>query len=175
MRVRDHLRPVEFGAVCLYKAVQNEPDVDRLADTYRGKKVFYPRISKRGLAFHLLQAGTRFIPGTFGIPEPDDESFTLADLGDGYRKTIVFVVPGVAFDRKCDRIGYGKGYYDAFFRSFAGDGSRNILKLGVTWDFLMYKTGIPSGPGDVAMDAVITDEHTYTAHQALFADTLLGR
>ncbi|MDD3297783.1 MAG: 5-formyltetrahydrofolate cyclo-ligase, partial [Firmicutes bacterium] len=49
-------------------------------------------------------------PGTYGVPEPAPENirpFPKEDLD-------LILVPGVAYDEKGFRIGYGAGYYDRF-------------------------------------------------------------
>ncbi len=61
----------------------------------------------------------------------------------------LFIVPGLAFDRYGNRIGYGAGYYDAFLGS-QPDG----LKLGVCYPFQLLDA-LPSEPHDVRLDRVL--------------------
>ena len=46
----------------------------------------------------------------FGVPEPDSKKAKWIPAS----QIDLVVVPGVAFDLKRNRIGYGKGFYDAF-------------------------------------------------------------
>ncbi|GHT78077.1 5-formyltetrahydrofolate cyclo-ligase [Bacteroidia bacterium] len=58
------------------------------------------------------------------------------------------IVPGVAFDRECHRLGRGKGYYDRLLPSLSA------YKAGVCFDFQILDN-IPREPHDVLMDEVI--------------------
>lgn len=56
----------------------------------------------------LLQENTKLALSPFGIPEPLDGIALPATAAD-----VVFV-PLLAFDKKGNRLGYGKGFYDRF-------------------------------------------------------------
>ena len=60
-------------------------------------------------------------------------------------------MPGVAFDRKGNRMGRGRGFYDRMLKS-----TPNALKFGVAFDFQLLDD-IPVEPHDVKMDRVITE------------------
>ncbi|WP_305154459.1 5-formyltetrahydrofolate cyclo-ligase [uncultured Dubosiella sp.] len=64
----------------------------------------------------------------------------------------VIVVPMVAFDGKY-RIGYGKGYYDRYLKTFEG------LKIGVAFDDQEVYDYQPS-LYDVPMDVIVTESRT---------------
>lgn len=61
----------------------------------------------------------------------------------------LFIVPGLAFDRHGNRIGYGAGYYDGFL----GNQSSG-QKVGVCYPFQLLEE-LPSEPHDVRMDRVL--------------------
>ncbi len=65
----------------------------------------------------------------------------------------VILVPGLFFDRKGNRLGYGKGYYDKFL-SKVDDG---CLKIGLCFDFQLGEEIKPE-TWDVKMDYVITED-----------------
>jgi 5-formyltetrahydrofolate cyclo-ligase len=76
-----------------------------------GKKVLVPKVDKsrhRLRLFELYEPHRELIPGYMGIPEPDTYLTREADVDE----VEMVVVPGVAFDTKCWRLGYGGGYYD---------------------------------------------------------------
>ena len=77
----------------------------------------------------------------FGICEPLSSDFAV-DID-------VAVVPGVAFDRKGNRIGFGAGYYDKYFSR-----NKEMLKIGVCYDFQLTDE-LPAEETDVLMDRVI--------------------
>lgn len=77
-----------------------------------GKRVAVPRCisGTRLMDFYYITAMDDLEPGSFGVLEP---------ITDKCRKTAEFdgalcIVPGLSFDMKGFRLGYGKGYYDRF-------------------------------------------------------------
>lgn len=80
---------------------------------------------------------------SFGILEPKTEE--LADP-----KAVDFaIIPGVAFDRKGNRLGRGKGYYDRFLKE------TNAFKVAVGYDFQILDE-VPVSSFDVPVDMVIS-------------------
>ena len=82
--------------------------------------------------------------GAMGIWEPK------AFLPPVKEETSLVVVPGVAFDTKGRRLGYGGGYYDRFFAS-----EPDHVKWGLAYDLQMEEE-LQTEPWDQQMDAVIT-------------------
>ena len=79
----------------------------------KGKKVFLPKIEGDEMFFYLVNDLMELQEGYKGIREPlgDTECFDY----DTYRDhRILLLVPGVAFDKYGNRMGYGKGFYDRF-------------------------------------------------------------
>ncbi|MEK6808554.1 MAG: 5-formyltetrahydrofolate cyclo-ligase [Nanoarchaeota archaeon] len=62
----------------------------------------------------------------------------------------LIIVPGIAFDLRGYRIGYGKGYYDRFLKT------RNTLKIGLAFELQIIKE-IPIHNNDVAIDMIISE------------------
>ena len=63
----------------------------------------------------------------------------------------VVIMPGVAFDKKGNRIGYGKGYYDKYFSK-----DSNSYKIAIA--FLMQMVAkIPANAFDIKADCVVTE------------------
>lgn len=88
-----------------------------------------------------MQAGPEF-----GIGEPTGEVFSNLDEVD------MIVVPGVAFDKKNNRMGRGRGFYDRLLKQVP-----NAFKVGVAFNFQLFDT-IPTDPFDVPMDKVIVEK-----------------
>ena len=63
-------------------------------------------------------------------------------------------VPGVAFDRKRNRMGRGRGFYDRLLKS-----TPNAVKVGLAYDFQVLDA-IPVEPHDVPMDCVVSETST---------------
>jgi len=116
----------------------------------RGARVALPRVSAVAprLRFHLVAPGTVLRAGGFGIPEPasDAPDVELADLA-------LLIIPGVAFDAAGGRLGFGGGYYDGVINAARAAGA---IAIGLAYDFQIVDE-CPAGPGDVGVDAVVTD------------------
>ena len=70
-----------------------------------------------------------------------------------YLKTIdLAIVPGIAFDKKKNRMGRGKGYYDRYLQN------KNIVKIGIGFDFQLLEN-LPVDAHDVALDIIITPNY----------------
>jgi 5-formyltetrahydrofolate cyclo-ligase len=61
------------------------------------------------------------------------------------------IVPGVVFDKKNNRIGHGKGYYDRFLKRFGSQ----VLKIGLAFSFQVV-SHIPVESHDEPVDRVLT-------------------
>lgn len=155
------LGSTRFHGLCLYKPVGNEPDPGPLAKSFFGRGIFYPVVRPGGLEFH--GPGTGFRRSSFGIPEPRDSRVVLGKKTfSGPNKVVVFLVPGVVFDTRGGRIGFGKGYYDAFFRGNINDTDFRIIRVGVAWDFQVRRALLPlDGSADVRMDMIVTERNVY--------------
>ncbi len=65
----------------------------------------------------------------------------------------LFILPGVAFDEKGVRLGYGGGYFDRLL----GDKKQHRKLIGLAFEMQMQKE-LPCSPHDIFMDMVITEE-----------------
>ncbi len=65
----------------------------------------------------------------------------------------IVLVPGLGFDRRGHRIGYGGGYYDRFFESV------HAYKIGLSLDCCVVEM-IPNQPYDVPIDCLVTSNGT---------------
>ncbi len=111
-----------------------------------GKKVVFPVTDKDTgrITPYYVHKDTKFEQGAFSISEPVDTE--VADIGD----IDVFVVPGIAFDKKGARVGFGKGCYDRLLQESAG------IKVGFCYDFQICEQ-IRADQHDVAMDYIVTE------------------
>jgi len=84
----------------------------------------------------------------FGILEPSSSKKKLVPD--------FIMVPLVAFDKKLNRIGYGKGYYDRSLRQIRKLKKKTIF-LGIAYSFQQYKN-IPINKHDFKLDYIFTEQ-----------------
>jgi hypothetical protein len=84
--------------------------------------------------------------GAFGIWEPGDTRETDPGSIDW------IIVPGVAFDKKLNRLGRGKGYYDKLLVQ------TSATKIGICYELQLFDE-IPAEPHDIKMDFIITENN----------------
>lgn len=63
------------------------------------------------------------------------------------------LVPGVIFDRRGYRVGYGGGYYDRFFSKL----DKNVLKIGLCYD-MQIQSNVPTDCYDIPVDYILTEK-----------------
>ena len=116
-----------------------------------GKKVVLPvtLVKERDIKPVYLRDIKKFGKGPYGIYEPNGPlNKTPAEL----KNIDLVIVPGLAFDRKNNRIGRGKGYYDNFLKHFP----RGKSKIGLGFRFQLLDK-VPATKKDVPLTGVITD------------------
>lgn len=117
-----------------------------------GKRVVAPKTvhsERKMILSEILDIEADLAPGMWNIPEPREDRLRPVEVSE-----IDFVlVPGVAFDERGNRLGYGGGYYDRFF---AG------LRPGVPLVAVTFETqvvpSVPVAPWDRRVDVLVTEE-----------------
>jgi 5-formyltetrahydrofolate cyclo-ligase len=95
-----------------------------------------------------IQSMDELVPGTWGILEPSEHARREISA----EEIDLAIVPGLAFDRQLNRLGYGAGYYDRFLPKMRKDAA----KVGICYEFQIVEQ-LPSDPFDVPMDSIVTD------------------
>ncbi|KAF8761636.1 ser thr protein phosphatase [Rhizoctonia solani] len=160
----------ESKAVSCFLSMSGEVDTDGIVrEVLRtGKTLYVPRMNGRVidmLRVYDLRDLDALPSGKWGIQEPEpvkdgeprQDAMQAGDLD-------LIVMPGVAFDDKLARLGYGRGYYDRFVNTYAEKfGAARTPKLfGVALDAQIVGTGeIPLESHDRILDAVITPTDDY--------------
>jgi len=142
-----------------FVSTRSEVDTQGLLDQLRrrGHDVVLPRVSTElippRLRFHRVENKSDLVFGIFGLLEPGPECPEVVA-----QDVDVFLVPGLAFDKRGARVGYGGGYYDelaAYVR--AHPDATTALFVGLAFDFQLLET-CPTGEWDVPLDCIVTDE-----------------
>ena len=117
-----------------------------------GKKVAVPRCIKdtRDMEFHYINSINELSAGTFSVLEPPAD-FPIVEDFTG----CLMIVPGMQFDMKGYRIGYGKGYYDRYMSKFTG------ISVGICYSDEL-KSFMYHGKYDKPVDIIVTDKRIKT-------------
>ena len=113
-----------------------------------GKSVWFPRVEGSEMNFYLVEQKEDLQPGAYGILEPTGEY--KADGYDG-----LLIMPGVAFDEECHRIGYGGGFYDRFLEKHP-----YITRVAVAFEFQMMSE-VPVESTDISPEIIVTEKEIY--------------
>ncbi len=148
----DHLVALEVFresmGIGVYWSLAQEVDTHALvAKCFEmGKRVYLPRVNSREtrLEFCPFTGDVSDLrPGPFEIQEPATPE-SRADRID------LIIVPGLAFDMRGHRLGYGGGYYDKYLAN------KQARFAGIAFDVQTIDI-LPVGDHDVAVDMVITE------------------
>lgn len=129
--------------ILIYHSLPDELQTLAFLRKWNGRKHFFlPRVN--GVNLELLPyIESELRKGAYDIEEPSGSN--LADVED----IDLMIVPAVAFDRKGNRLGRGKGFYDRLLAT------TKATKIGVGYEFQLLDE-IPSEAHDVPMNMVIT-------------------
>ena len=135
--------------ILLYWSMDDEVYTHDVVQTLaKSKTVLLPVVDGNDLRIKQFRGLENMRAGEqFGIGEPTGDDFS-GDID-------VIVVPGVAFDRQCNRMGRGRGFYDRLLKH------QNATRIGVAFDFQLFDK-IPTEPFDVKMDCVVSEKETVT-------------
>lgn len=156
---RDWLRAQGARSLLAYAPFRSELDCGLLIEQawQDGVTVVLPRALPGGkLALYSVRSWRETAPGAFGIPEPLPGVAETWPAGSGLPEAAL--VPGLAFDRRGGRLGYGQGYYDRLLAVSAERGG--TLWAGLAFELQMDRE-VPAEPHDAFMDYVITEQGIY--------------
>jgi 5-formyltetrahydrofolate cyclo-ligase len=128
-----------------YFAFGSEVKTDLIIERARmlGKKIVLPSVKEDKITFYELSSSKYLIRGRFGIMEPVPyKRVSKIDL---------LLVPGIAFDKKGYRLGYGKGYYD---RLLSG---KRTFSIGLAYSFQLLEN-LPHDRYDKRLDAIASED-----------------
>lgn len=137
----------QASCIALYHAIPGEVQTAEFIEKwYEEKKLLLPVIEGNDLRLLLYTGKDAVKAGVFGILEPTEESQSVAE-----EEIDLIIVPGVAFDRRHNRLGRGKGYYDRLLSTLKAP------KIGICYDFQLLDT-IPVESFDKKMDIIVTEK-----------------
>jgi 5-formyltetrahydrofolate cyclo-ligase len=120
------------------------------------KRIVVPCCVSNELELFRLESMDDLAPRTLGILEPRADVRADPERRIDVAQVDLIVVPGVAFDRRCGRLGHGRGYYDRLLARARHD----TFFVGVAFECQVFEQ-VPMLPYDVFMDVVVTEKTTY--------------
>ncbi len=102
-----------------------------------------------GSVQYRIDSTTKYRKTPLGIMEPIDAPlFDMEACG-------LVIVPLLAADEHCNRLGYGKGYYDQFLTQYPRP------TIGVAFEEQVYPE-LPADDLDIRLDSIYTDQRIIT-------------
>ena len=152
----------EADSVLLYMAVRGEMETRIVLELAleRGKQVFLPRCppGKSLMEIAAIRSRQDLSAGRFGILEPCASCRGLDPERDEFPS--VALVPGVAFDRRGNRLGHGQGFYDRFF-SQAVAGKMQRVGFAHAFQVLDLPALLQPQAWDIPMHALCTEKEFF--------------
>ncbi len=135
------------SVIMLYYPLGNETDTlyilkKALADN---KTVVFPitDVDTNEMTAVLADSNTQFSKGAYSVCEPDIKKV--------YNEKIdVVIVPGIAFDKRGFRVGFGKGCYDRFLDKISA------IKVGFCYEFQIVEA-IENDSFDIKMNYLVSE------------------
>jgi 5-formyltetrahydrofolate cyclo-ligase len=110
-----------------------------------GRRVCVPAFVGEYVAAEIADFDADLQPGQFGILEPRTVRPAQPE---------VWLVPGLGFDRRGNRLGRGRGFFDALLRRTLA------LKIALAHEFQVLER-IPAEAHDARMDRIVTETQVY--------------
>ncbi len=133
--------------IMVYLSYRGEVDTLKIIETIKkdGKNLCAPVCENKTLMVAKSFESIKDLKkGAYGILEPCGKAVKDIDL---------ILVPGVAFNEKRHRIGYGAGYYDRFLKE------NKAKNIGLFYE--MQKADFINDETDVSLDIIITENKIY--------------
>ena len=138
--------------IALYYEIGKEVKTSGLIEAWRSEKqIVLPVVSGENIHFCPYTGKENMHKGMLGVVEPVSREVIPPENID------IFIVPGIAFDYSCNRLGRGKGYYDRYLSGI----DKPII--GLCFDFQLVKN-IPCEVHDIKMTMIISENTIVSSH-----------
>ncbi|MFQ5835044.1 MAG: 5-formyltetrahydrofolate cyclo-ligase [bacterium] len=144
----------EAGTILFYLALGDEVQTEKMIEESLklGKRVAVPLINSRHdqiLISKLKDPERELEPGTLGIFQPKKNFYRPLKI----EELELVIVPGVALDKRGNRLGFGKGFYDRFLKKTPD----RIKSIALAFE-LQLVDDIPTQSHDARVDYIITEK-----------------
>jgi len=161
VQIREFLEAQHLGG---YLAIENELDPMPIIQSAQNlkKKLYLPVINPAAaeesepFQFYAYTVGDPLQKDLHGISVPAHRSqspFNMAQID-------LILLPLLAFDSQCNRLGRGAGHYDRALNNLKRRAGRLPYLMGLAYEFQKIPQ-IVADKWDVPMDIVVTEENVY--------------
>lgn len=139
----------DAAAVLAYVDCKNEVETSQVIRQCwkEGKIVAVPKVFGKIMKFYEIHSFEDLEEGYYGIREPKHEGLKEIDRPDA-----VMILPGVAFDKKKHRVGYGGGFYDRYLEEHP-----DLTKIAFAFEFQIYDC-VPHEVFDIQPEKIVTEK-----------------
>lgn len=147
--IMEHPMMERYQNILMYQSIQTEISLEHtIAELLQtDKKISLPKVFGTKMNFHTISSESQLISGAFQIMEPDPQECQILDPKEG-----ICFIPGLGFDRKGGRIGYGKGFYDRYLSSHS-----SLIRVGCCYSQQIVPY-VVQDRFDVVMDYLVTPD-----------------
>ena len=131
--------------VLAYRALADEIRLETLVTNLPAITWLTSRVQGSSLSLHDYALAS--VTNRLGILEPTADAPRVA-----FASVDVVLTPGLVFDARGSRLGFGRGYYDRLFTQLRPD----VLRIGVTCEALLVDR-LPNDPWDAPMTHLSTE------------------
>lgn len=132
--------------IFFYIPIKNEVDIlSVIKKSFKNKNVLVPKIEGEEMHAYKINSLDDLVMGKFQTPTAKENCEKVNP-----KEIDLILVPGIAFDKKGLRIGFGKGYYDRYLKKI------NAPKIALAYDFQIHEN-IPGEIHDERVDLIITE------------------
>lgn len=156
----EFLKKHPYKKIGFYAAISNEVDLAELEaklSAISGYEIYYPRSDWKThrMSFHLATLDELIKGGSSrGILEPKASASLLSGGLD------LVLVPGLVFSLTGYRVGYGKGFYDRYFKETP------TPSCGVAYGFQVTE-GLPIEEFDSPVDFLVTEQEILKSRRSI--------
>ncbi len=141
----------EANVVLIYMGFGSEIETQTLFERILAdaKMTVLPRVDRasQSLILHVVSTVSELVTSKWGIREPHTDAPSMPINAIEF-----MLMPGVAFDRSGNRLGYGRGYYDKLL----SDASPALARVAAGFSCQLVEA-VPVGPNDQKIDILITE------------------
>jgi 5,10-methenyltetrahydrofolate synthetase len=153
----------QSGVWAAFQPIHSEPDIRPALEKLSRIEWVFPRVEGEDLAFFRPQDARSLVVNRWGIREPDPAQSLRVNVRDLQG----LLIPGLAFDLFCHRLGRGKGYYDRALAELHSSNNNaklkvtKVIKIGIAFDQQIVDSELPTDLHDVPMDGVLTESRFF--------------